>query len=354
MNMNRFVQRSIPFLLLLSVCFSEVYWVRYGWQSFRNVGDARSIALGGIQATHFGTSVSPLYNPSTSGSTGKHSLTYAHQSRLAGMINSDLLAFPIPKNGLPINLIILYEGIGDIPNTQTLLLDFGLDGIPGTNDFGEGNGILDEGERLNESELKYFNQRQVGIHLSTAWQRGGWNFGLGLKGLYQSLGKHRAMGMGLDAGAAIEPWPGGRIGLTITDITTSWLVWENGTVERAGPEIHAGFSQMHRLKIIPLSFTGIVGVDIDPSGRNLNEDFHFQNVGANMRVGLNIVYAYKIAVRIGRNGIGATTAGLGLSWDSMSLDYAFQVESSGSTLGGSHYISLSIDPEWVWKWAKRI
>lgn len=350
----KIIQRVILYLLLLSIGFSRPYWVRYGWQVFRNVGDARSIALGGIQATDSGTSVSPLFNPSSSGSAGKHSFTYAHQSRLSGIINSDLLAFPIPKSGLPLNLILLYEGIGDIPNTQSLLLDFGLDGIPGTNDLGEGNGILDEGERLDKSGLTFFNQQQLGLHLSTAWNQGGWNLGIGLKGLYQSLGRHKAMGVGLDFGVAKNPWNGGRFGLTITDITTSWLVWENGTVERSKPEIHVGFSQIHRLENIPLSFTGIMGIDINSNGRNLNEDFHFQNYGGNVRIGLNIVYAYKVAIRIGRNGVGATTAGLGLSWDTVSLDYAFQTESSGSALGGSHYISISVDPNWVRKWAKKI
>ena len=59
---------------------------------------------------------------------------------------------------------LLYEGVGSIPDTRETLLDWGLDGIFGTNDLGEGNGILDEGERLDGDQVQYFSQRQVGLH----------------------------------------------------------------------------------------------------------------------------------------------------------------------------------------------
>ena len=65
------------------------------------------------------------------------------------MINSDLIGFPINNFSRPLNVIIIYEGIDHIPDTRNILLDFGLDGIPGSGDSGEGNGILDEGERLD-------------------------------------------------------------------------------------------------------------------------------------------------------------------------------------------------------------
>ena len=47
-----------------------------------------------------------------------------------------------------------------------MLLDWGLDGQFGTNDIGEGNGRLDEGERLDQNKLSFSNQSQIGIHNS--------------------------------------------------------------------------------------------------------------------------------------------------------------------------------------------
>ena len=60
------------------------------------------------------------------------------------MVNSDLIGFSLSNFNRPINIILLYEGIDQIPDTRNLLLDFGLDGIPGTGDIGENNGQLDE------------------------------------------------------------------------------------------------------------------------------------------------------------------------------------------------------------------
>ena len=146
---NSGFRMTLLLFLMLSSGFSQSYWVKYGWQAFNSAGDARILALGGAAVTDFGTSVSPLFNPAASGKVGIHNLNYTHQSRLAGMINSDLLGFPIQNFSRPLNLIIIHEGIDQIPDTRNILLDFGLDGVPGTGDIGEGNGTLDEGERLD-------------------------------------------------------------------------------------------------------------------------------------------------------------------------------------------------------------
>jgi hypothetical protein len=66
------------------------------------------------------------------------------------------------------------------------------------------------------------------------------------------------------------------------------------------------------------------------------------------------LYDYKIAVRLGRNGIGSTTAGIGLSWENMSLDYAFLNEPSGSGLGVSHMVSLAVNSDWVKNYIEKL
>ncbi|MFQ6611770.1 MAG: hypothetical protein ACE5D2_01545 [Fidelibacterota bacterium] len=338
------------FLIIFSqgFIFAQTYWVRYGWQTFRNAGDARILALGGHQAADVGTSVTPLFNPAATGQVGLHSITYAHQSRLAGMINSDLLSFPLTiLNHRPVNVIFLHEGISQIPDTRSLLLDFGADGIPGTGDIGEGNGILDEGERLDEEDLKYFSQRQLGLYFSTAWVWKKFRVGFGLKGLHHILGEFSAVGIGMDLGLYILPWKDGRIGLTMRDITTSWLVWNNGSVERTAPALLIGVAQQFNFSRFPLSVIGYSSLEIEAAGQSVDDDFKIGSRGGNFHLGVNLVYDYKVAIRLGRNGVGATTAGLGLSWSNFSLDYAFQAEPQGSGLGTSHYTSMSFNPAWL-------
>lgn len=305
------------------------------------------MSLGGMQPTLTGSSLSPLFNPGTVNTIGAHSITYAHQSRLAGMINHDVVASPFLLGNRKINVILIHEGIQDIPDTRTLLLDFGLDGVPGTGDLGEGNGIVDEGERLDEEKLTYFNQKQTGVHFSTAWTKGNWSVGLGIKGLHHSLAEHSGLGIGLDGGILTEPWENGRWGITVTDITTSWLVWDNGTLERQKPKLTTGIAHKIKLKNIPLHLTGMASLEVDLAGRVSDEDFHWGAMGSTLRVGVNLVYDYKVALRIGRGGGSTLAGGLGLSWRNVSLDYAFQGEPERSGLGTSHYISFAVSPQWI-------
>jgi hypothetical protein len=341
------IRMTVLFVLLGTMGFSQSYWVKYGWQAFNSAGDARILAMGGAAVTDFGTSVSPLFNPAASGKVGIHNLNYTHQSRLAGMINSDLLGFPIQNFSRPLNLIIIHEGIDQIPDTRNILLDFGLDGVPGTGDIGEGNGTLDEGERLDEDKVKYFSQRQLGLHLSTSWKNNNIEFGIAVKSLFHSIGEHTGSGIGLDFGVLAVPWKNGRLGLTIRDITTSWQVWENGTVERFKPSVMTGISHSHQFSNFPVSISGMVNIVSDGGGKSIDDDINLGNHGANIRFGFNGVYDNKIALRLGRNTIGSTTGGIGLSWDNLSLDYAFLNEPTGSGLGVSHMVSLSINYGWI-------
>ena len=351
---NSGFRMTLLLFLMLSSGFSQSYWVKYGWQAFNSAGDARILALGGAAVTDFGTSVSPLFNPAASGKVGIHNLNYTHQSRLAGMINSDLLGFPIQNFSRPLNLIIIHEGIDQIPDTRNILLDFGLDGVPGTGDIGEGNGTLDEGERLDEDKLAYFSQRQLGLHLSTSWTKDTFEVGMAVKTLFHSIGEHSASGIGLDFGVLAVPWKNGRLGLTIRDITTSWQVWENGTVERFKPTAIGGLSQTHRFEDLPLTISGMVNIVWESGGKSIDDDIHLDNHGANYRLGLNGVYDNKIALRLGRNAIGSTTGGIGLSWENLSLDYAFLNEPSGSGLGVSHMVSLAVNSKWIRQYVEKL
>ena len=351
---NQGIRMTVLFVLLGTMGFSQSYWVKYGWQAFNSAGDARILAMGGAAVTDFGTSVSPLFNPAASGKVGIHNLNYTHQSRLAGMINSDLLGFPIQNFSRPLNLIIIHEGIDQIPDTRNILLDFGLDGVPGTGDIGEGNGTLDEGERLDEDKVKYFSQRQLGLHLSTSWKNNNIEFGIAVKTLFHSIGEHTGSGIGLDFGVLAVPWKNGRLGLTIRDITTSWQVWENGTIERFKPTVIAGLSQKYRFENMPLTVSGMVNVYLDGNGKSLDDDIHLGDNGANYLLGFNGVYDNKIALRLGRNAIGSTTGGIGLSWDNLSLDYAFLNEPSGSGLGASHMVSLAVNSNWIRQYVEKL
>ena len=331
---------------------SEAYWVKHGWQLFKNSGDARILSLGGAASTDFGTTISPLFNPASSMKTSLQNLSYTHQNRFAGMINSDLIGFVNKRNNNGINLIIMQERIDNIPDTRNILLDYGIDGIPGTGDIGENNGILDDGERLDNEKLKYINQNQLGLHISTAWLIDRMNIGLALKILNHSIGEKNGHGIGFDVGVLIESWKNGTIALVLKDFTTSWNVWDNGTIERFKPFIVFGLSHSIVLKKYPLIVKGLADISFNINGKSIDDDFNFGKYGGNINSGVNIIYDYKLALRFGRNVYGSTSLGVGLSWENISLDYALIPEPNQSNFGSTSMISLTIDTDWLQKLVK--
>ena len=347
-------QKIIVFIILFSTITSaQTYWVKYGWQVFESAGDARSQSLGSALTTDGGGAISSLFNPASKNINAKHNLHYTHQSRLGGMISSDLFGLPLKSFKRPLSLIIMYEGIDKIPDTRDMLLDFGLDGVPGTGDIGEGNGLIDEGERLDKEKLSFFSQKQTGFHLSTSWDKGVFSYGIALKSLFHNLSEFSSAGMGLDIGLITSLWNDGKVGFLIRDATTSWQVWNNGTVERFKPILILGFSHQHYFEKQKIKLIGSADFKWDTNGsRNLLETFNTTNTHS--MLGLNIKYNERIALRLGKNQINVTTFGVGLSWSDISIDYAFIGEPINSGLGSTHLISLSMNSDLILKYIDKL
>ena len=347
-------QKIIVFIILFSsIASAQTYWVKYGWQVFESAGDARSQSLGSALSTDGGGAISSLFNPASQNINAKHNLHYTHQSRLGGMVSSDLFGLPLKSFKRPLSLIIMYEGIDKIPDTRNMLLDFGLDGVPGTGDIGEGNGLIDEGERLDKEKLSFFSQKQTGFHLSTSWDKGVFSYGIALKSLFHNLSEFSSAGMGLDIGLITSLWNDGKVGFLIRDATTSWQVWNNGAVERFKPILILGFSHQHYFENQKIKLIGSADFKWDTNGsRNLLETFNTSNTHS--MAGLNINYNERIALRLGKNQINVTTFGVGLSWSDISIDYAFIGEPINSGLGSTHLISLSMNSNLILKYIDKL
>ena len=68
-----------------------------------------------------------------------------------------------------------------------------------------------------------------------------YNLGFALKFLDHRIGTQKSHGLGLDFGFLLNNWKSSKLSF-IKDITTSWQVWNNGTIERTKPSIVSGFS----------------------------------------------------------------------------------------------------------------
>ena len=120
------IYKFLLFIIISFDLFGNVNWVNYGWELFDYISEARTASLGkATSAYNFNYPSSALSNPYFPiYSTRKISLT--HQSRFAGLINSELLSFQVKNKERLINLNLILEGISNIPDTRSALLDWGM------------------------------------------------------------------------------------------------------------------------------------------------------------------------------------------------------------------------------------
>ena len=339
-------KKLLILIILFSSGFGKSDWVKYGWELFNTGGAAPSIALGNALTAYHGDYVgSYLVNPAHPISQGK-SWTFSHQSRFAGMINRELISFPLKINKHVVQSILIYEGIGQIPDTRNMLLDWGLDGQFGTNDLGEGNGILDEGERLDPEKIQYFGQHQFGAYFSMPISFMKQNGGLGMKVLYHSIGDHSGVGVGFNIGL-IRTLRKGRLGIAVKDIPSSGVLWDNGSIEGTIPSATIGYSIPMTFKKFPIKAFYNIGSHIEPNNRNMFSTIGSGNIGISFEGSTEWIYQDNISFQLGKSRDGFISSGLGIYFKNISIHYAFLLMEPATQLGNNHYISISFHPSWI-------
>ena len=337
--------------LLISFVLCDLYgnisWVSYGWELFNYVSEARTSSLGNATAAYnFNNPSSSLRNPFFPlNSTKKISLT--HQSRFAGLVNSELISLQIKKEERLININLIFEGVTNIPDTRTALLDWGYDGQFGTNDEGESNGLIDEGERLDISKITYFDQKRFGLQGTSKFNLGIIPVGVGLKILHSSLGNQNAIGVGLDFGF-YKSFKSSNIGLVFKNIPASGMIWDNGYIEGTVPSIEVGYHKSINLfKEGLLSLNPMSSLIFSTAERTLDSFHNLNNLSIDISFGLELIYQQKMMLRLGQNSYDQLAGGIGIDWGKLTIDYAFLPSSINGIFANHHLISLSIYADWL-------
>ena len=341
------IHKTIIIIFHFTLGFCDGIWVNYGWELFEYVIDARSASLGtATTAYNFNTTQSSMANPSFT-TKSKNNMSITHQSRFAGTINSELFGIQLNQKSKILNLNIVYQGISNIPDTRYMLLDWGEDGQFGTNDAGEGNGVIDNGERLDQDKLKFFNQYQLGLHSSFGSKLFDIPIGLAFKILSYSLDKNFAFGVGIDIGynTIINKTS---LGLVVKNFPASGMMWENGTIEGTTPSVMMGLGHsLNGLFSSSLVINKMLNLECSSSNANLDSDYRYKNFSVDASYGLEAIYKQNLMVRIGKNSVNNITGGLGLKWDYMSIDYAFLSSLTSSEIGNHHLITINLSYNWI-------
>ena len=330
--------------------FAEINSVSHGWGLFNRLSDSRITSLSySTIAYPIASSGIALVNPALS-SVYNEKIGLTHQSRIAGMVNSELLSFNKNINDSSwASIALLYEGVSGIPDTRNALLDWGSDGVFGTFDPGENNGVLDEGERLDANKISYFSQNQIGLFGAMSKPYSGWKLGIGMKLLFHILDDNYAIGTGMNLGAFRSFNNGTSIGVVLYDAPSSGVLWDNGDIELTPSSFSIGIHHFLLLEKYQIAINPVYRLDILMKERTIDSHLIFDTIPIEFSGGIETIYKRKIFARVGIYPSGTIATGLGIFWEKMTIDYAYLIDNSISGIDKNHLITISLSSDWIKK-----
>lgn len=285
-------------------------------QATKYAGEFLNIGLGSAAAGIGGAYVSiaedgfaSYWNPAgTAGSS--HQIIFTHSSNFGDLVAHDALGYSRPMNQAAIGLVYLRLSVKDIPYTLDALIDI------------NNNGVMDDGERLDYSQITYQNDVESALFLNYSRKHNKFSrWGANLKVVNKSIGSNSAWGLGLDLGAILAPWKILKVGINLQDITTTYLAWDTGTKEIISPTVRIGASYHPFIAgEQPLAIAG--GADFRFEGRGSAANYYLGSISSDIHFGIEYWLKRRIALRTGIDQ-GQFAAGLGLKLGRLRFDYSY-------------------------------
>jgi len=300
----------------------------------------RSAALGGAGTGFTNDVTAGYFNPSSLSLISYPQIAILHESRFAGQINYDYLAGALPldsRQTLGISAIRL--GLDGIKDSREALIDR------------NGNGRLDEDDRIDESKIKLGGASDWAIYGSYARKIDDkLAVGGSVKMLYKTVLEHSAWGLGVDLSASYRPLENLSLGATLADATKSLLTWDTGNQEFIVPTLRLGAAYKYQISdnhsIMP-----VIDGAFRFEGRHEATMVDLGFASLDVQGGLEYSYKDRVYLRGGYSDLKQITVGAGVKLPKLNIDYAFTKQNSDlESFGATHRISLMLtleEPKYV-------
>lgn len=347
--------RSMFFIWGVPVCAALVVFCglapyagadKYAAEFLKVGAGARALGMGGAFVALADDASATYWNPAGLVSLVDTEVEAMHAEQFGDIVNYDFVTAGFPSSSLDerksaIGVAVIRLAVDDIPYTKNLEWeDFGLDGVDGTSDVGEGNGEWDPGERilLDEGKIVWKNNADMALLLSYATQlneqvRIGGTFKL----VRQELMDNSSLGAGVDLGIIYSINKSASLGAVLSDATTTQLVWDTGHHEFVAPTLRLGGQYTREIGPLDGVATGCVDFEIGFEKRRLASQLWAGPFTADVKAGVEYWVKRTVALRTGLDA-GRFTAGAGARFSRFGFDYAFL---SHKDLDNSHRVSAS-------------
>ena len=202
---------------------------------------------GAVVASAEGTEA-VYWNPAGLAGSRVMTTAFEHAEAFGGMVNHDVAAFSAPMRNAGFGILLLRSGVdGIIRADSTILADptkpLGYDNMP------------------DPSKITTFSNADYTLHLAYARRvSGSIRAGVTLKLITRSIDDTDAFGYGLDAGAQWDISQSFAMGLTVRDLTTTRVQWDNDRNDIVKPTVNIAADHSRDLISNTLSMRISLGV----------------------------------------------------------------------------------------------
>jgi len=320
--MARFFRRLSASLVIIVVGCSQAGAAKYAGDFLRLGMGARAWGLGGAYSA-LGTDATSVYwNPANLADLPSRDLMLMHSETFGALLNYDAaaVALPAPRYGTDLGVgFAVFRLGGDIQRTR-----LANPNLP----ISDSNRVVRDGEATGASDWAAFAGlgKRINPHLAV---------GAAVKLIYRDLLDVTAVGFGLDVGARYTPhrwWTGA---VTVYDLTTTLLAYDNGTKESVNPSVVLGAAFHPRWEQVEISLLSDGLLQFE--GREQGAQFHQGKISLDLRWGFEVLYRQRLAFRGGMD-TDHPTLGVGIHFHRFAVDGAWK---SDDLLDDSYRFSLS-------------
>lgn len=291
----------------------------------------RALGMGGAFVALANDVTSGYWNPAGLSHINYPQVALMHDERYGSLVNYDYGAVALPVGpSTSWGFSVLRLGVDNIPDTRGALIDL------------NGNGVLDPEDRLDNSKITSFGAVDWAFYLTySKKQSDDFSYGANLKIIRRDLAEFSATGIGLDIGLWYTPMDNVMLGVSLQDVTTTFLAWNTGTNELISPTMKIGSAFF--IEAFGGRFVPALDFDIRFENRKSASAFALGPVSFDPHIGTEFQFKDAVAFRIGYNDVRQLSFGAGLHLPKLNIDYSyayFAGYSSAERLDGTHRISL--------------
>lgn len=296
---------------------------------------ARALGMGEAFVAVADDGTAGYWNPAGLVYVKQREVSALHAEQFGALVNYDFASYVHPLDpgharSTVLAVSLIRSAIDNIPQLDGsggggTLVDVGADGQAGTHDAGEGDGILGPGEYvlIDESKIQWRSNSDLGFLLSYAKPLSAkLALGVNAKLVRQQVLDSSSFGIGSDIGLMYTPSRAFGVGLKISDATTTVISWDTGQRESVTPSARLGAMWMHAVP----RFDGVLTLAADANmtfeGTTGDTQAMLGGAATDFYVGGEYWHKHVVAIRLG-DAAGQLSAGAGVRWNKLGLDYAF-------------------------------